>query len=123
MSSQAIFGASGRTASFAHKRIRAISGPNVGPRPSAPWVPPPPPQRLDLPKGALVSKHVGWLRLEPFLKDLPARVRKGQCVATVSALGTAHNVVAPYDGLVTELLSQCGEPAEYGHPIMCIMPT
>jgi biotin carboxyl carrier protein len=65
---------------------------------------------------------VGWLRIEPFLKDLPARVRKGQRVATVSALGAAHDVVVPYDGMVTELLSQCGEAAEYGQPIMCVMP-
>jgi biotin carboxyl carrier protein len=39
-------------------------------------------------------------------------------VATISALGTAHSVCAPYDGLVTELLTACGQSIEYDQPVL-----
>lgn len=104
------------------KRLRAIGGPSAAAKPTAGFAPAPSPfvpqVATPLPAGTVTSCHVGRLKAEPTLNALPARVRKGQRMAVVQALGTAHEVQAPYDGVVLELLTPCGEAIEYGQPVL-----
>jgi biotin carboxyl carrier protein len=72
--------------------------------------------------GTIVSRHVGRFEADAALRELPARVRKGQRVATINALGNAHAVLAPFDGIVTEMLTSCGQPCEYGQPVLRMAP-
>jgi len=106
---------------FERRRVRAIGAPNVAAPREVEWTPPPPPVREPLPEGTLVSKHIGWFRPEPNLAQLPARVRQGERVATVSALGASNSIVAPHDGVVTELFVRSGEATQYGQPVMCLL--
>ncbi len=59
-------------------------------------------------------------------EDAPAYVRvgdtvkKGQTLAIVEAMKLMNEIESDYDGVVTEVLVQNGEPVEYGQPLFCI---
>lgn len=108
--------------SLPRNRMRAITAPALPVRPSAEPASNSSPFKAAAPTahpvGTVTSLHIGLLKAEPALTTLPAKVRKGQRMATIRALGTAHPVCAPYDGVVTELLTPCGQPIEYGQPVL-----
>lgn len=47
-------------------------------------------------------------------------VKKGQTLAIVEAMKLMNEIESDYDGVVTEVLVQNGEPVEYGQPLFCI---
>ncbi len=47
-------------------------------------------------------------------------VQKGQTLAIVEAMKLMNEIESDYDGVVTEVLVQNGEPVEYGQPLFCI---
>ena len=108
--------------SLPRRRIRALAGtgPVIADRNGFTPTPTPfePRPAAALPVGTVVSRHVGRLQADPVLRELPAKVRQGQRVATIDALGTAHPLLAPFDGVVVEMLTASGHPCEYGQPVL-----
>lgn len=47
-------------------------------------------------------------------------VKKGQTLAIVEAMKLMNEIESDFDGVVTEVLVQNGEPVEYGQPLFCI---
>lgn len=48
------------------------------------------------------------------------QVKAGQVLALVETMGLNHEVHAPHDGLVFEILIQDGEPVEYGQALLIL---
>lgn len=71
---------------------------------------PPPPVEVTAPL-------VGYFRELPEPLASGARVKVGQVVGQIVALGLANDVVAKAAGEVIEVLVAAGEPVEYGQPI------
>lgn len=47
-------------------------------------------------------------------------VKKGQVLAIVEAMKLMNEIESEYDGVITEILVENGEPVEYGQPLFCI---
>lgn len=56
---------------------------------------------------------------EPYVR-VGDTVKKGQTLAIVEAMKLMNEIESDYDGVVTEVLVQNGEPVEYGQPLFCI---
>lgn len=56
---------------------------------------------------------------EPFVK-VGDSVKKGQVLAIVEAMKLMNEIESDYDGVVTKVLAQNGEPVEYGQPLFCL---
>ncbi len=56
---------------------------------------------------------------EPFVR-VGDSVKKGQVMAIVEAMKLMNEIESDYDGIVTDILVQDGEPVEYGQPLFCI---
>lgn len=56
---------------------------------------------------------------EPFVK-VGDHVEKGQTLAIVEAMKLMNEIESDYDGVVTAILVQNGDPVEYGTPLFCI---
>lgn len=56
---------------------------------------------------------------EPYVR-VGDSVKKGQTLAIVEAMKLMNEIESDYDGVVTEILVQNGEPVEYGQPLFCI---
>ncbi len=56
---------------------------------------------------------------QPFVR-VGDTVKKGQTLAIVEAMKLMNEIECDYDGVVTEVLVQNGEPVEYGQPLFCI---
>lgn len=56
---------------------------------------------------------------EPFVK-VGDSVKAGQVLAIVEAMKLMNEIESDYDGVVTKILVQDGEPVEYGQPLFCV---
>lgn len=56
---------------------------------------------------------------EPYVK-VGDSVKKGQVLAIVEAMKLMNEIESDYDGVVTKVLVQNGEPVEYGQPLFCV---
>lgn len=56
---------------------------------------------------------------EPYV-HIGDAVKKGQTLAIVEAMKLMNEIESDYDGVVTEILVQNGEPVEYGQPLFCV---
>lgn len=56
---------------------------------------------------------------EPYVK-VGDSVKKGQILAIVEAMKLMNEIESDYDGVVTKVLVQNGEPVEYGQPLFCV---
>lgn len=56
---------------------------------------------------------------EPYVR-VGDTVKKGQTLAIVEAMKLMNEIESDFDGVVTEVLVQNGEPVEYGQPLFCI---
>ncbi len=50
------------------------------------------------------------------------RIRGGDRIGLVDVLGVPHDVVAPADGLVAEVVAEAGQPVEYGQELGFLEP-
>lgn len=56
---------------------------------------------------------------EPYVK-VGDSVKKGQVLAIVEAMKLMNEIESDYDGVLTKVLVQNGEPVEYGQPLFCL---
>lgn len=56
---------------------------------------------------------------EPFV-SVGDSVKKGQVLAIVEAMKLMNEIESDFDGVVTKILVQDGEPVEYGQPLFCV---
>ncbi|MCM1113032.1 MAG: acetyl-CoA carboxylase biotin carboxyl carrier protein [Muribaculum sp.] len=56
---------------------------------------------------------------EPFV-NVGDSVKKGQVLAIVEAMKLMNEIESDFDGVVTKILVQDGEPVEYGQPLFCV---
>lgn len=56
---------------------------------------------------------------EPYVR-VGDRVKKGQVLAIVEAMKLMNEIESDYDGVLTKILVQNGEPVEYGQPLFCL---
>ncbi len=56
---------------------------------------------------------------EPYVQ-VGDSVKKGQVLAIVEAMKLMNEIECDYDGVVTDILAEDGEPVEYGQPLFCI---
>ncbi len=56
---------------------------------------------------------------EPFVQ-VGDSVKKGQVLAIVEAMKLMNEIESEYDGVVSEILAENGEPVEYGQPLFRI---
>ncbi|HWP64061.1 MAG TPA: biotin/lipoyl-containing protein, partial [Candidatus Binatia bacterium] len=73
------------------------------------------------PRRPVTSPAVGLFRPTPGFA-VGRRVRSGDRIGVVDVLGVPHDVVAPTDGLVTEVVVEAGQPVEYGQELGSIEP-
>ncbi len=55
----------------------------------------------------------------PFVK-VGDSVKEGQVLAIVEAMKLMNEIESDYDGVVTRILVQDGDPVEYGQPLFCV---
>jgi biotin carboxyl carrier protein len=68
----------------------------------------------------IVAPMVGYYRAGSL--EVGARVRKGDIVAAIAALGLANDIEAPADGEVDEVLVEPNQPVEYGQVLARLKP-
>jgi biotin carboxyl carrier protein len=68
------------------------------------------------------ADHVGYYQPSDPPLEVGGAVKKGDVVASISALGLGHDLVAPIDGEVVEVLVEAGRPVMYGQPIAMVKP-
>ncbi|MBI3928251.1 MAG: hypothetical protein HY319_22090 [Armatimonadetes bacterium] len=56
---------------------------------------------------------------EPLVR-VGARIHQGQVLCYIESMGLNHEVRAPIDGTVLEILASQGEPVEYGQALMLV---
>ena len=56
---------------------------------------------------------------QPFVK-VGDKVKKGQILAIVEAMKLMNDIESDFDGEITEIYVENGQPVEYGQPLFCI---
>jgi biotin carboxyl carrier protein len=96
-----------------------VSHSTNGTRPGGEAAPPDEPRGDRARRAMAISPAVGVYQSGPAAKP-GNRVRGGDRLGTVDMLGVPHEVVAPADGMVGEILVEPGQAVEYGQELVLI---
>ncbi len=66
---------------------------------------------------AIPSPFVGYYRANDPPLRAGQRVERGEIVASIAALGLAHDVESPLAGEIVEVLVEPGQAVQYGQPL------
>lgn len=70
----------------------------------------------------ITATLVGYYREAPVPLEVGARVRAGEVVAVISALGIANDVESKVAGEVVEVMVEPNQPVEYGQVLAKVKP-
>jgi acetyl-CoA carboxylase biotin carboxyl carrier protein len=65
----------------------------------------------------IVSNAVGYYHLGTVPLEVGHKVRKGDNVGIVEALGIANDVESKWDGIIEEVFAVSGQAVEFGQPL------
>ena len=107
--------------------VAPISTPMIAPEPLR-VEPPSVAPILDRKLAEVVSPIVGTFYRSPSPDEPPfvevgTRIQKGQVVCIIEAMKVMNEIEAEVSGEVVELLTQNGQPVEYGQPLMRVNPS
>jgi len=68
----------------------------------------------------VTAPMVGYYRAGTL--EVGAKVKKGDIIAAVAALGLANDIEAPADGEIDEVFVEPNQPVEYGQVLARIKP-